>query len=273
MSSKILVIGGTGKTGKRVIRRLEQKGINAIAASRTTAVPFDWYRAETWAASLTGMDKVYVTFQPDLAIPQSVSIIDAFVAAAREAGIKKLVLLSGRGEAEAQACERIIMASGMEWTIVRASFFMQNFSEGFWLEGVINGELVVPVFKAKEPFVDAHDIAGVVAEALLDDRHNNQVYELTGPELLSFSEAVGKISKAIGKDIHVVEVSLDEYASILRSYEVPEDQVWLITYLFGELLDGRNESVANDVTAVLHREATSFDAYVAKTVNAWTVAV
>jgi hypothetical protein len=73
--------------------------------------------------------------------------------------------------------------------------------------------------------------------------------------------------------LQVVEVSLDEYASILRSYEVPEDQVWLITYLFGELLDGRNESFTNDVTTVLHREATSFDAYVAKTVNAWTVAV
>jgi uncharacterized protein YbjT (DUF2867 family) len=265
MSNKILVLGSTGKTGKRVFNKLQQLNADAIPASRNSAIPFDWYDQSTWEKALNGINKVYITFQPDLAIPQSLEIIKAFVTTAKNAGIKKLVLLSGRGELEAQACEDVVIASGLDYTIVRSAFFMQNYSEGFWLEGIINGELVVPKVKTKEPFVDADDIAEIAVKSLLDDKHNGKIYELTGSELLTFSDTATKISKGIGKPINVIEVELDEYAAMLRKYDVPEDHIWLITYLFGQLLDGRNESVHGAIPMVLGRNATSFDEYVTKT--------
>ncbi|WP_257668957.1 SDR family oxidoreductase [Parapedobacter tibetensis] len=265
MSNKILVLGSTGKTGKRVYKRLQQLNEEVIPASRNSDIPFDWYDQSTWAKALSGINKVYITFQPDLAIPQSLDIITAFVAATKNAGVKKSVLLSGRGELEAKACEDVIIASGLDYTIIRAAFFMQNYSEGYWLDGILSGELIVPKVNAKEPFVDADDIAEMVVKSLLEDEHNGKIYELTGPELLSFTDTAAKISEGIGKPVNVIEVELDEYATMLRSYNVTEDYIWLITYLFGQLLDGRNESVHGSIPMVLGRNATSFDEYVSKT--------
>ena len=273
MSRRILVIGSAGKTGKRVFERLENLKEDVTGASRSTVVPFDWYDQSTWAKPLQNIDTVYITFQPDIAIPQALDIIKAFVIAAKKAGVKKLVLLSGRGEVEAQMCEDVVIASGLAYTIIRCSFFMQNFSEGIWLEAINGGEFVVPKVKAREPFVDTDDIAEVVITSLLDDKHNGQIYELTGPELLSFKEAILKISQGVGRPIKYTEVRLDEYASALRSQQVPEDVTNLITYLFGQILDGRNESVEDSIPKVLGRRATSFQEYVAKAVKqgAWKI--
>lgn len=266
MSNKILVIGSTGKTGKRVFNKLQKLNVEAVPASRSSVIPFDWYDQSTWAKALHGINKVYITFQPDIAIPQSLEIITAFVAASKKAGIKKLVLLSGRGEPEAQACEQVVIKSGLDYSIITCAFFMQNFCEGFLADGINNGEFVIPKAKAKEPFVDADDIADMAVKSLLGDEHNGKIYELTGPELLTFGDAVTKISKGIKKPIKFIEVEVNEYASILRSHHVPEDVVSLITYLFGQVLDGRNESVQDSIPKVLGRKATSFDSYVAKTV-------
>lgn len=272
MSNKILVIGSKGKTGRRVFEKLNRKGVDVAPASRSSLIPFDWYDPATWANAMNGKDSVYVTFQPDLAIPQSVEIITHFVDTAKQAGITKLVLLSGRGDPKNMDCEDIVIGSGLDHTIVRASFFMQNFSEGFWLEEILGGELTVPAGTAKEPFVDADDIADVVVEALLDDAHNGKIYELTGPELLSFRDAVLKISTPLGREIKLTEIGIEDYVTILRSYQLPEDYVWLIRYLFSELLDGRNESIKYDIEAVLKRKPGSFGEYVQKTISTgiWT---
>jgi len=267
MGNRILVIGCGGKTGKRVFKKLQDLKQDAVPASRSSAIPFDWYNQSTWEAALAGIDKVYICFQPDIAIPQALDIITHFVSAAKSAGVKKLVLLSGRGEPEALACEQAVANSGVAYTIITCAFFMQNFCEGFLADGINNGTFVIPKVKAKEPFVDADDIADMAVQALLGDEHNGKRYELTGSELLSFGDAVGRISRGIGKPVEFIEVELQEYASILRSHQVPEDVTALITYLFGEVLDGRNESVHNDIEEVLGRKATPFDTYVAKTVS------
>ena len=273
MSEKILVIGSAGKTGSRVFSRLQNNNLDVRPASRTSKMPFDWYDDTSWVNALEEISKVYITFQPDLAMPSSEAIIFNFAKTAKRAGVEKLVLLSGRGEAEAIACENVIRNSGMAWSIVRASFFMQNFSEGFWADGIASKEFVIPQVKLKEPFVDVDDIADVVVEALMDSKHDGKIYELTGPELLSFDEAISKLSLALKSRIQLIQVSMEEYANILKEQQVPGDLIWLITYLFTEVLDGRNESVKNDIELVLNRKPSSFDNYIQKSIKAgvWQV--
>ena len=268
MNEKILVLGATGKTGKRVAQRLHNLNILYRTGSRNANPSFDWDKPNGWGDVLRDIQKVYITFQPDVAVPEAISKIEAFTEAAKMAGIKKLVLLSGRGEPEAQACEEVIRGSGADWTIVRASWFMQNFSENFWLDSVLSGQAILPKINALEPFVDLDDLADVVVAALTSDLHTNKTYELTGPELLSFMQAFATISHAINQPIEYQEISIDEYASVLRTHQLPEDHIWLIKYLFAEILDGRNEALSDDIQKVLGRNPTTFARYVEKTVKA-----
>jgi uncharacterized protein YbjT (DUF2867 family) len=265
MSNTILVLGGTGKTGKRVVERLEQQNIPVRIGSRNARPSFDWSDPSNWPAVLEGIQKVYITYHPDLAVPGSTDAINILVKAAEKAKVQKLVLLSGRGEKEAQACEKIVVGSGMDWIIVRANWFMQNFSEGFFVDSIRAGELVIPDVSARDPFVDANDIADVVIAALTDDNHSKQIYDLTGPEIISFEKAVSIISFAIKRPISFRKVTMKEYVNMLREYQLPEDYVWLVQYLFTEVMDGINESITSDVEKVLGRKPTSFEQFAAKT--------
>jgi uncharacterized protein YbjT (DUF2867 family) len=267
MKNKILVLGSTGKTGRRVAHRLQNLQIPVRLGSRNAIPSFDWDKPGNWTNVVHDTESIYITFHPDLAIPQAAEKIKLFTESARANKVKKLVLLSGRGEKEAQVCEQIVMNSGLDWTIVRASWFMQNFSESFLLDSILNNEVVVPAIGSLEPFVDADDIADVAIAALTDNRHSHQIYELTGPELLSFESATAQIAKALNRNISYTEVSIDEYVSILRSYQLPADYISLIQYLFTEVLDGRNESLTGDIEKVLGRKPTSFKGYIDKTVG------
>jgi uncharacterized protein YbjT (DUF2867 family) len=259
---KILVLGANGKTGSRVIERLQKNNeIEIKIGSRFAAIPFDWENPETWNAVLAETDTVYITFQPDLAVPASSEIIRKFTLTATKLGVQKMVLLSGRGEKEAQVCEEIVKNTAHNWTIIRSSWFNQNFSESFFMESILAGFVALPRADVPEPFTDANDIADVVAECLLNDKHNGQTYELTGPELLTFPEAVAEIAKASDKEIRFQALTLNEYMQMLQEYQVPADTIWLINYLFEQVLDGRNSSVTNDIEKVLGRKATDFSTY------------
>ncbi len=262
---KILVLGGKGKTGRKVAERLTKKGITVRIGSRTEKLPFDWEDPGTWAAAMEGMDAVYVTFQPDLAVPGAVEVIERFTAQAVKSRVQKLVLLSGRGEKEAQVCEQLVMNAGLDWTIVRASWFNQNFNESFLLDPILAGHVSLPRAEALEPFVDTDDIADVVVASLLDSSHNQQVYELTGPRLMSWQQAIEEISAATKRDIRFEPISIDEYIKMLREHQVPEDFLWLINYLFTEVLDGRNSSITEDIEKVLGRRPKDFTEYVRET--------
>jgi len=262
---KILVLGGKGKTGRRVAERLTKLGKAIRIGSRSEKPPFDWENPQTWTGTLDGMDVVYITFQPDLAVPSALEAIERFTSRAVKNGIKKMVLLSGRGEKEAQVCEQVLMNAGVDWTIVRASWFNQNFSESFFLDPILAGHVALPRGEALEPFVDADDIADVVVESLLHDMHVGQTYELTGPRLLTFEQVTAEISKVTGRDIKFESLTMDEYTKMLREYQVPEDYIWLINYLFTEVLDGRNSSVSNDIENVLGRKAKDFAEYARET--------
>ncbi|RZL38708.1 MAG: NmrA family transcriptional regulator [Pedobacter sp.] len=266
MKNIILVLGATGKTGKRVVERLQKvNDTEIVIGSRTAEKPFDWENPETWPAVLDGVNSVYITFQPDLAVPFAAELIQKFTFLATKLGVQKMVLLSGRGEKEAQVCEEIVKASAKNWTIVRASWFNQNFSESVFLEPILAGFVALPRAEALEPFTDVDDIADVVTECLLNDKHNGQTYELTGPRLLTFPEAVSEIAKASEREIHFQSLTLEEYKNMLHEYQVPEDHIWLINYLFEQVLDGRNSTITNDIEKVLGRKATDFSAYAKET--------
>lgn len=260
-NQQILVLGGKGKTGSRVVAKLNQLGKNVRACSRSTTPAFDWHQPDTWATAVAGCTAVYITFQPDLAVPGATKLIKDFTTLAVQQGIQKMVLLSGRGEAEAQACEQIVMEAGADWTIVRADWFYQNFSESMFLDPVLAGQVALPRAEAQIAFVDADDIAEVVVAALIDDCHKAKVYELTGPELLTFEQVTTAIAKATGRKLIYTPLAIEAYDAMLEQHQVPADYRWLVNYLFTTVLDGRNSSLTNDVEKVLGRKPRSFAEY------------
>ena len=260
-----LILGSSGKTGRRVINRFIANGLQFRAGCRNSEIPFDWYDASTWQKALHGINAVYVVFSPDLAVPGAPAIIKNFVQAAKTCGVEHLVLLSGRGEEEAQTCEKIVINSTLDWTIVRSSWFAQNFSESFFLDDILSGQVFLPVGDIKEPFVDIEDLADIVFKSLTDEKHKSQIYEITGPALLSFRDAISDIAVAANRDVEFNHVSMDDYVKYMADAKVPEDYVALIKYLFTEVLDGRNESLTDGVKQALGREPRSFHSYVKAT--------
>ena len=265
VSKPIVVIGGTGKTGSRVRAMLEQRGLPVRAVSRSTEPRFDWDDTATWARAISGAAALYITFQPDLAVPGAVQAIQLLTSLAKLEGIPRLVLLSGRGEEEAQDAERVLQKSDADWTIVRASWFAQNFSESFLLDSLLAGEVALPVGPVAEPFIDADDIAEIVVKALTEEGHAGEVYEVTGPRLLTFADAVAEIAAATGRPLRYTQVPRDAYADALRNASVPDEFAGLLDYLFTTVLDGRNASTTDTVQRVLGRPARDFSDYVAQT--------
>jgi uncharacterized protein YbjT (DUF2867 family) len=267
-----LVLGGTGKTGRRVVERLEALDVPVRMGSRSASPAFDWADEATWAPVLRGVEKVYLSYYPDLAAPGAPEAIAAFTAKAAAAGVRRVVLLSGRGEPEARECERIVEGSGLEWTVVRASWFAQNFSEDYLLDPVRAGVVVLPAGAVPEPFVDAGDIADVAVAALTREGHAGEVYEVTGPRALTFAEAVAEIGRAAGREIAFVPVSADDYAAALKEHGLPDDVIGFLTYLFTTVLDGRNAAPADGVRRALGREPRDFAAYARETADSgiWT---
>jgi uncharacterized protein YbjT (DUF2867 family) len=258
----VLVLGGTGKTGRRVAERLESLGVPVRIGSRSAQPAFDWDDPSTWTAALDGVKATYLVYYPDLAIPGAAETVDALAKQAVAQGVEHLVLLSGRGEAGARRGEQMVQHAGCAWTIIRASWFCQNFSEDYLLEPVLSGEIALPASDVAEPFVDADDIADVAVAALTDRRrHAGQLYEVTGPRLLTFADAAAEISKASGGDVQYVAVTPEEYAAGAAEQGIPADLVGALTDLFHEVLDGRNAYLTDGVERALGRPPRDFADY------------
>jgi uncharacterized protein YbjT (DUF2867 family) len=256
-----LVLGATGKTGRRIVEQLRARKLPVRIGSRSATPSFDWENRGAWPAALANVDAVYISYYPDLAAPGATDAIRALTELAARSGVRRLVLLSGRGEPEAQACEEIVKRSGLQWTVLRCSWFNQNFSESYLLEPILAGEVALPVSDVREPFVDADDIADAAVAALTDDKHVGQLYELTGPQLLTFAEAIEQIARTSGKRIRYVHISTDEYVAALEQAQLPADLIALIKYLFTEVLDGRNAYLADGVQSALGRAPREFGEY------------
>ncbi|MFT5287016.1 MAG: hypothetical protein ACI8TQ_003191 [Planctomycetota bacterium] len=267
-NSTFLVLGANGKTGSRIAQRLTEQGRSVRRGSRQATPAFDWNGPSGWSAALDGVSAAYICYVPDLAIDGAANSIRDFVEQAVAHGLKRLVLLSGRGEEEAQRCERILQAADVEWTVLRASWFNQNFSEGAFLEMVLAGEIALPAGQIGEPFIDVDDIADVAVAALTEEGHAGQIYELTGPRLLTFAEVTEEIAKGVGREIEYIQLPMDVFEQGVAEANLPADIAWLTVYLFTTVFDGRNASVGDGIQRALGREPRDFSEYVRRTAEA-----
>ena len=262
---RYLVLGRSGKTGRRVEQLLCARGADVTGLSRKSIPAFDWHdRTVSWQKIFTGFDAIYVTYQPDLAVPQAEADIARLTVAARQAGVQHIVLLSGRGEPGARKAELILAESGLDYHVIRASWFNQNFSEGFIADMVRNGVVALPRGDVPEPFIDANDIAEAVVTCLTQPEMPNGVYEVTGPELLTFKQCVSLISQQIGKPVKFIDISLESFVFELRRQGFDGHMLWLMETLFSEVMDGRNSQTTQALRILLQREPTSFEDFVVK---------
>ena len=267
----ILIVGKNAKTGWRVDRQLQALGYPTRAVSRSTSPAFDWEDQSTWREAMAGTDAAYITFHPDLAIPTAEQTIRDFAAMAAELGLRHLVLLSGRGEDGARRAEIALEQSGLDWNIVRANWFMQNFSENFMIEGILNGELMLPADDTVEPFIGVDDIAEVAVAALTRPELRNRLFEVSGPRAMTFAECVAAISRATGYPVKYTQIPLEAFIDGLRAQGMPDALLWLMRELFSVVFDGRNSKPTNGVEEALGRPPTDFEEYVKKVVatGAW----
>lgn len=265
----IVIIGGTGKTGRRVAARLERRGISVRPVSRSTPIRFDWSEPETWDAALDGVSAAYLTYSPDLAFPGADKKIEALAARLAERAISRVVLLSGRGEDGAKASERALLAAVPSAVVVSCSFFTQNFTEGPFLPNVLDGEIAMPVSPAiGEPFLDIDDLADVVVAALCDGVRGGQVLELTGPAALTFPQVTDVLKELAGRTVSFHQISTPEYVEYAVAAGLPIDIASGLAELFIEVLDGRNVLTTNTIEQVLGRPATSFEDTIRQEVRA-----
>ena len=256
-----LVLGGTGKTGRRITATLEAKGVPVRIGSRSASPPFNWNHAAGWDACLEGIEAAYINYAPDLAVPGATDAVQAFVDRAKHHGVKRLVLLSGRGEAEAQAAERVVQKSGLEWTIVRAAWFNQNFSEGAFIDMVLAGVITLPAGDTPEPFVDVDDIAEVVVVALTEPGHAGEIYEVTGPRLMTLEDVAYELTEAASRKITYLQIPHDAFVAGVRDSGAPDEVVWMMDYLFSTVLDGRNAHLSDGIQRALGRPPKDFADY------------
>lgn len=256
-----LILGGTGTTGRRVADRLIAHGVPIRLGSRSATPPFDWEDETTWAPALRNVTAAYLVYYPDLVVPGAIDTVRRFVELAVSSGAHRLVLLSGRGEEQAQRAEQALIESGADWTIVRSAFFAQNFSEKAFVDLIRSGTVALPVPETGEPFVDADDIADVVVTALTEDGHSGQLYELTGPRLLTFAEAVAEIATAANREVRYLQITPEHFLATLAEEGLPGDFAAALTEVLSTVLDGRNSYLTNGVSRALGRPPRDFGDY------------
>ncbi len=265
-----LVLGATGKTGRRVASRLQALDHPIRLGSRSAAIAFDWTQESSWDACLEDVTSVYINYPSDLPIPGSNDTIAAFVDAAKRNGVLRLVLLCGRGETDAHSWEDIVQSSGLDWTIIRASWFCQNFSEGAFAEMVQASCITLPAGNIPEPFIDIDDIADVAVAALTAPNHGGKIYEVSGPRLLTFAAAAAELSQAMGRTIEYQQIPHETFLAAVAESGSPQHVVWLMDHLFGTVLDGRNAHVTDGVQRALGRPPRDFSDFAREISNPLT---
>lgn len=270
-----LVLGATGKTGRRVIARLRLRGTPVRAASRSSETRFDWSDPGTWDAALRGVAAVYVV------APTVPGPVHEFTARAEAAGVRRLVLLSGRGAdtwgdspfgLDMRSAEDAVRGSALEWTVLRASNFAQNFDEEVFHAPLLAGELATPAGAVPEPFIDIDDVADAAALVLSEPgRHTGRIYELTGPRSILFEEAVELIARASGRPLTYRKISPDEYAATLVRDGLSEDDAHHVAEMFVLMERGVLATTTEDLAALLGRAPRTFEDYVvrAAAAGAW----
>ncbi|WP_212615800.1 NmrA family NAD(P)-binding protein [Streptomyces zhaozhouensis] len=261
-NEEIVVLGGTGKTGRLVTRTLREAGHRVRPASRSGETRFDWADQSSWPAVLEGARALYLVAGP-------AGLNTLLAARAVEAGVRRLVALSGRGMEHCTPdmfpamteAEAAVRESGVEWAIIRANNFHQNFSQDYWQEPLRAGRLALPTAGVAEPFVDTRDIAEVAAALLTRDGLDGRAYDVSGPRALTFAEAVRLVAAAAGRRIDFVDLSPEEYVAELRAEGVAGGELAELVVTFEVLRAGRLAEPADGVRRVLGREPIAFETF------------
>lgn len=232
--STILILGGTGRIGRRVVERLRDRQVNVRIGSRNSTPAFDWEDPDTWADAFAGVSAAFLVYSPEIELPGAAAAIAAVSRVAVDAGVQRIVLLSARGQDEAVRAEEAIAELPIEWTVVAPSSFNQNFDEGVFLDPIREGVLALPFGDNTDPFLDVNDIAEVVTAALTEPGHVGERYELTGPELLTFAEAVAEISRCTGRELRYQPITTQEWADGMAAEGAPREFADLISQLLTE---------------------------------------
>lgn len=262
-----LVLGATGKTGRRVVERLRAADRTVRAASRSSAVRFDWADPATWDEAVAGVSAVY------LVAPTEPGPAPKFVQTAVAAGVGRFVALSGRaadtwGDSpfglDMLSAEAAVRASGVDWSILRATNFNQNFDEDVFHEPILAGELALPTEGIVEAFVDVEDVADVAVALLTEPGHAGETYELSGPRALTFREATEQIARASGRPVRYTDLTSDEYVAAMVAQGFSAEDAGYLVEMFALMRRGAFGAPTDDVRRVLGRAPRTFESYVDK---------
>jgi uncharacterized protein YbjT (DUF2867 family) len=278
-NTPILILGGQGKTGRRVAERLTSQQVPVRLASRSSEQRFDWYDDSTWSAAVAGIDTAYLA--PPVG-PMGLTQAGKFIKQAAAEGLRRVVLLSGRGVGSPGRefavyrggldLEYAVKDSGADWTIVRPSWFAQGFSEDFLYDYVMAGQIRVSAGDGAEPWIDVNDVAEVMTAALLDTKHVGRAYSLSGPRTLTLTQVAAELSDAIGRPIGYVALEPEQFVAELVRYGVPQEDAESVRDLFAVIRNHRSEYTSDGVQQVLGRAPRDFSDW-ARTVaqtGAWS---
>jgi uncharacterized protein YbjT (DUF2867 family) len=264
VSDLVLVTGGTGKSGRRVARRLTAAGRAVRIAARAGPQPFDWLNADTWAAALDGVSAIYLVPPPGAGDVLAAMIALAQAALAR--GVRRLVLLSGSPVAEggpgAGQTHLWLRENAADWAVLRPSWFMQNFSEGQHL-ATIQGQGVIysATQDGRVPFISADDIAAAAVAALTAPAPLNRDFILTGPEPISYDTVARLIGEAAGRPVAHRRISAEELAAWYRSIDRPALLAQMLGMMDVMIAGGAEDRVTGGVLELTGRPPTDFGAF------------
>lgn len=278
-NTPILILGGKGKTGRRVVDQLSARGVASRLASRSSERRFDWYDEGTWSATIAGADTAYLA--PPVG-PTGLAQAGRFIQQAAAEGLRRVVLLSGRGVGSpgrefavyesSLELEHAVKASGADWTVVRPAWFAQGFSEDFLRDYVLTGEVRVSAGDGAEAWVDINDVADVMTAALLDERHTGETYTLSGPRTLTMTEVTAELAAASGRPVRYVDLTPEEHVAELVGLGLPLEDAESVRDLFAVIRNHRSEYVSDGVQQVLGRAPRDFTDWARETARAgvWT---
>lgn len=275
----ILILGGTGKTGRRLATALRAEGHPVRTAARSGAdVVFDWDDPGSRVAALRDVDRVYLV-PPALRLDHP-PLVAAFLDEAAAAGARHVTFLSAFGVEHAppenplRAVELLLAARGdLSHTVLRPAWFLQNLTEGFLQPQVAEGVIAVPAGDGAEAFVDVEDIAAVAAATLTDpEAHAGRAYALTGPQALTHADLAERIGRATGREIAFVDAERTAWVAAARDAGLPADYAEVLATLFDTIRAGHGSRPGRDIEAVLGRPAGSADAFIAGELAARTPA-
>jgi uncharacterized protein YbjT (DUF2867 family) len=269
--SDVLVTGATGTTGSRLTAFLAARDVSTRLATRTPRsaghVRFDWADRDTHGDALRGASAVYLI--APIGVSDPVPMVDVFLGEARRQGVRRVVALSSSALPEGSpglgAVHQLVRTTMPEWTVLRPSWFMQNFTgDHLVAHGVRGGEIVTATGDGKVAFIDATDIAAVAGHALIDDVPHNTEHILTGPAALSYADAAEILTRQIGRTVRHRSVPADEAARGITAHGIPAEFANVLAAMDVDIRDGAEDRVTCTVENVTGRPARSFGAFAAK---------